>query len=46
MEECKEDMYFAKNTYLFLTLKSCENQVEHVMWPSRRQMYFPKNQIR
>ena len=34
------------NTYLFLTLKSCENQVEHVMWPPRREVYFPKNQIR
>jgi len=43
---CKEDMYFPKNTYLFLILKSCENQVEYVMWPPGRQMYFPKNQIR
>jgi len=25
-------MYFP-NIYLFLTLKSCENQVEHIMWP-------------
>ena len=45
LEECKEDMYFPK-TYLFLTLKSCENQVEHVRWPPGRQMYFLKNQIR
>jgi len=45
MEECKEDLYFP-NTCLFLTLKSGKNQVEHVMWPPGKQMYFLKSQIR